>query len=165
MIIRRITPADCDAIAALEARLFATALDQPRLMALQTNPVFCGFVDLVPYQDQPQSTLADDLNSYLGGYLLATIIDDEAEILSIGVTPDRQRQGVGKRLLQRFFDYGASWNMATVLLEVAEDNLPALGLYRDFGFAEFGRRNGYYKHGNQKIDAIMMKWCRAEAFP
>ena len=55
-MIRRIAPADCDAIAALEARLFATALDQPRLMALQTNPVFCGFVDLAPYQDQPQST-------------------------------------------------------------------------------------------------------------
>ena len=163
-MIRRITPADCDAIAALEARLFATAFDQPRLMALQTNPVFCGFVDLAPYQDQLQSTLADDLNSYLGGYLLATIIDDEAEILSIGVTPDRQRQGVGKRLLQRFFDYGASRNMAKALLEVAEDNVAALELYHDFGFAEFGLRKNYYKQGNQKIDAIMMKWCRADAF-
>ena len=164
-MIRRIAPADCDAIAALEARLFATVLDQPRLMALQTNPVFCGFVDLALYQDQLQSTLADDLNSYLSGYLLATIIDDEAEILSIGVTPDRQRQGVGKRLLQYFFEHGASQNMTRVVLEVAEDNLSALGLYRDFGFAEFGRRKDYYKQGNQKIDAIMMKWCRAEAFP
>jgi [ribosomal protein S18]-alanine N-acetyltransferase len=164
-MIRPITSADCDAIAALEARLFATALDQPRLMAFQTNPVFFGFVDLAPDQDQPRSTLADDLNSYLGGYILATIIDDEAEILSIGVTPDRQRQGVGKRLLQRFFDYGFSRNMAEAMLEVAEDNLPALGLYNDFGFAEFGRRKDYYKQGNQKIDAIMMKWCRAEAFP
>ena len=164
-MIRCIAPADCDAIAALEARLFATALDQPRLMALQTNPVFCGFVDLVPDQDQAQSTLAGDLNSHLGGYLLATIIDDEAEILSIGVTPDRQRQGVGKRLLQRFFDYGASRNLAKAVLEVAEDNVPALGLYCDFGFVEFGRRKDYYKQGNQKIDAIMMKWCRAEAFP
>jgi ribosomal-protein-alanine N-acetyltransferase len=164
-MIRRITPADCDAIAALEARLFATALDQARLMGLQSNPVFCGFVDLVPDQDQPQSKSAGDLAPYLNGYLLATMIDGEAEILSIGVTPDRQRQGVGKRLLQHFFDHGASRNMAIITLEVAEDNLPALGLYRHFGFAEFGRRKGYYKRGNQKIDAIMMKWCRAEAFP
>ena len=164
-MIRRIAPADCDAIAALEARLFATALDQARLMALQANPVFCGFVDLVPEQDQPQSTSADDLASYLGGYLLATMIDDESEILSIGVTPDRQRQGVGKLLLQHFFEHGTSQNMTRVVLEVAEDNVPALGLYRDFGFAAFGRRKGYYKQGNQKIDAIMMKWCRAEAFP
>ena len=164
-MIRHVTPADCEAIAALEARLFATALDQQSLMALQTNPVFCGFVDLVPDQDQAQSTLAGDLNSHLGGYLLATIIDDEAEILSIGVTPDRQRQGVGKWLLQRFFDYGASRNIAKVLLEVAEDNVPAVRLYRGFGFVEFGRRKGYYKQGNRKIDAIMMKWCRAEAFP
>ena len=163
-MIRRITPADCDAIAALEARLFATALDQARLMGLQSNPVFCGFVDLVPDQDQPQSISAGDLAPYLNGYLLATMIDGEAEILSIGVTPDRQRQGVGKRLLQHFFEHGTSQNMTRVVLEVAEDNVPALGLYRDFGFAEFGRRKDYYKHGNQKIGAIMMKWCRAEAF-
>ena len=164
-MIRRITPADCDAIATLEARLFATALDQARLMGLQSNPVFCGFVDLVPDQDQPQSISAGDLAPYLNGYLLATMIDSEAEILSIGVTPDRQRQGVGKRLLQHFFDHGTSQKMARVLLEVADDNVPALGLYRDFGFVAFGRRKGYYKQGNQKIDAIMMKWCRAEAFP
>ena len=128
-MIRRIAPVDCDAIAALEARLFATALDQARLMALQANPVFCGFVDLVPEQDQPQSTSADDLASYLGGYLLAMMIDDEAEILSIGVTPDRQRQGVGKLLLQHFFEHGTSQNMTRVVLEVAEDNVPALGLF------------------------------------
>jgi len=164
-MIRRITPADCDAIATLEARLFATALDQARLMGLQSNPVFCGFVDLVPDQDQPQSISAGDLAPYLNGYLLATMIDSEAEILSIGVTPDRQRQGVGKWLLQHFFEHGISQKMARVVLEVAEDNVPALGLYRDFGFVEFGRRKGYYKQGNQKIDAIMMKWCRAEAFP
>ena len=164
-MIRRITPADFDAIAALEARLFATALDQARLMGLQSNPVFCGFVDLVPDQDQPQSISAGDLAPYLNGYLLATMIDSEAEILSIGVTPDRQRQGVGKRLLQHFFEHGTSQNMTRVVLEVAEDNVPALGLYRDFGFVEFGRRKGYYKQVDRNIDAIMMKWCRAEAFP
>ena len=164
-MIRHVAPADCDAIAALEASLFATALDQARLMALQANPVFCGFVDLVPDQDQPQSISSDNLGSYLNGYLLATMIDDEAEILSIGVTPDRQRQGVGKRLLQHFFEHGASQNMTRVVLEVAENNVPALGLYCDFGFVEFGRRKGYYKQGNRKIDAIMMKWCPTEAFP
>ena len=164
-MIRRIAPADCNAIAALEARLFATALDQARLMGLQSNPVFCGFVDLVPDQDQPQSISAGDLAPYLNGYLLATMIDDEAEILSIGVTPDRQRQGVGKRLLQRFFEHGTSQNMTRIVLEVAEDNVPAVRLYRDFGFVEFGRRKGYYKQGNWKIDAIMMKWCPTEAFP
>ena len=164
-MIRRITPADCDAIATLEARLFATALDQARLMGLQSNPVFCGFVDLVPDQDQPQSISAGDLAPYLNGYLLATMIDSEAEILSIGVTPDRQRQGVGKRLLQYFFEHGASQNLTRVVLEVAKDNVSALGLYRDFGFVEFGRRKDYYKQGNRKIDAIMMKWCPTEAFP
>ena len=164
-MIRRISPGDCDAIAALEARLFATALDKARVMALQANPVFFGFVDLVPDQDQTQSTSASDLALYLSGYLLATMIDYEAEILSIGVAPDRQGQGVGKRLLQHFFDYGVNQNMAKAVLEVAENNMPARKLYRYFDFAEFVRRKDYYKQGDHKIDAIMMKWCRAEAFP
>ena len=115
-MVRHIAPADCDAIAALEARLFATALDQARLMALQANPVFCGFVDLVTDQDQPQSISAADLASYLNCYLLTTIIYDEAEILSIGVTPDLQRQGVGKRLLQNFFEHGTRQNITRVVL-------------------------------------------------
>ena len=164
-MIRPIIPADYGAIAALEASLFATAFDQARLMALQTNPVFCGFVDLVLDQDQTKFTSADVFAPYIGGYLLAMMIDGEAEILSIGVTPDRQRQGVGKRLLQHFFEHGTSQNMTRVVLEVAEDNAPALGLYRDFGFVAFGRRKGYYKQGNRKIDAIMMRWCPTEAFP
>ena len=164
-MIRRITPGDCDAIAALEASLFATALDQARLMALQTNPVFWGFVELAPNQDQTKPASADDFATYIGGYLLAMMIDGEAEILSIGVTPDRQSQGVGKRLLQYFFEHGASQNMTRVVLEVAEDNLSAFGLYSDFDFVEFSRRKDYYKKVNRKINTNMMKWRRAEAFP
>ncbi|NBP48399.1 MAG: hypothetical protein EBU63_03275 [Alphaproteobacteria bacterium] len=67
-------------------------------------------------------------------------------------------------LLLQFMTHCRTFDVAVITLEVAADNLPALGLYRQHGFAEFGLRKGYYRHGNQKTDAIMMKCRITEAF-
>lgn len=167
--IRRLIKADCDIIADLEASLFATALDQPRLHALLKNPVFYGLVTVVPKDDTPNfanAALADKhrTRSHLTGYILATIIADEAEIISIAVDPDHQGRGIAGDLLLQFMTHCRTFDVAVITLEVAADNLPALGLYRQHGFAEFGLRKGYYRHGNQKTDAIMMKCRITEAF-
>ena len=167
--IRRLIKADCDVIADLEASLFATALDQPRLHALLKNPVFYGLVTVAPKDDAPNfanAALADKhrTRSHLTGYILATIIADEAEIISIAVDPDHQGRGIAGDLLLQFMTHCRTFDVAVITLEVAADNLPALGLYRQHGFAEFGLRKGYYRHGNQKTDAIMMKCRITEAF-
>ena len=167
--IRRLIKADCDVIADLEASLFATALDQPRLHALLKNPVFSGLVTVAPKDDTPNFAnvaLADKYRtrSHLTGYILATIIADEAEIISIAVDPDHQGRGIAGDLLLQFMTHCRTFDVAVITLEVAADNLPALGLYRQHGFAEFGLRKGYYRHGNQKTDAIMMKCRITEAF-
>ncbi len=172
--IRRLIKADCDVIADLEASLFATALDQPRLHALLKNPVFYGLVTFAPKDDTPKddtpnfanAALADKhrTRSHLTGYILATIIADEAEIISIAVDPDHQGRGIAGDLLLQFMTHCRTLDVVVITLEVAADNLPALGLYRQHGFAEFGLRKGYYRHGNQKTDAIMMKCRITEAF-
>ncbi|MFZ9134510.1 MAG: ribosomal protein S18-alanine N-acetyltransferase [Candidatus Puniceispirillaceae bacterium] len=167
--IRRLIKADCDVIADLEASLFATALDQPRLHALLKNPVFYGLVTVAPKDDTPNfanAALAEKhrTRSHLTGYILATIIADEAEIISIAVDPDHQGRGIAGDLLLQFMTHCRTFDVAVITLEVAADNLPALGLYRQHGFAEFGLRKGYYRHGNQKTDAIMMKCRITEAF-
>jgi len=167
--IRRLIKADCDVIADLEASLFATALDQPRLHALLKNPVFYGLVTVAPKDDTPNfanAALAEKhrTRSHITGYILATIIADEAEIISIAVDPDHQGRGIAGDLLLQFMTHCRTFDVAVITLEVAADNLPALGLYRQHGFAEFGLRKGYYRHGNQKTDAIMMKCRITEAF-
>lgn len=167
--IRRLIKADCDVIADLEASLFATALDQPRLHALLKNPVFYGLVTVAPKDKTPSfanAALTDKhrTRSHLTGYILATIIADEAEIISIAVDPDHQGRGIAGDLLLQFMTHCRTFDVAVITLEVAADNLPALGLYRQHGFAEFGLRKGYYRHGNQKTDAIMMKCRITEAF-
>ena len=74
-MIRAIDIVDCDAIAAIEAQTFNTALNRGRLLDLLKIPVFCGFVyDLNIFNSQKKF-------EGLAGYLLATTIVDEAEIL------------------------------------------------------------------------------------
>jgi ribosomal-protein-alanine N-acetyltransferase len=41
-------------------------------------------------------------------------------------------------------------------LEVAVDNAAALRLYRRAGFAEAGRRRGYYERPGGRVDALVL---------
>ena len=147
-MIRAIRTADCDAIAAIEAQTFNTALDREQLLTFMQMRAFCGFVDDINISNIPNTAVKQnnlDKPSDLTGYLLATIIVDEAEILAIAVSADYQRCGRGTGLLRHFLSHADAQNVKTVLLEVAADNLSALTLYHRNGFAEFGRRPSYYK--------------------
>ena len=153
-MIRKMRLADCDAIAVIEEQAFSTALDRGRLSALLNMTNFCGFVD--------DSNTSNTFNKIyrpreLVGYLLAMMIVDEAEILSIAVSSDHQKCGRGSELLQYFLTYIATQGIKAALLEVAADNVPALSLYNRLGFTEFGRRTAYYKRSDGRCDAIMMR--------
>ena len=159
-MIRAIRPADCDAIAAIEAQTFNTALDRRRLLTFMKMRAFCGFVDDTNMPDIPNTAVKRnnlDKPSTLAGYLLATTIVDEAEILSIAVSADHQKCGRGAGLLRHFLAYIVAQDVKTVFLEVAADNLSALTLYYRHGFAEFGRRPSYYRRSDGDCDAILMR--------
>ena len=159
-MIRAIRTEDCDAIATIEAQTFKTALDRRRLLNFMKMRAFCGFVDDATISNIPK--IADKLNNLdkpisLAGYLLATIIVDEAEILSLAVSANHQKCGRGARLLKHFLAYIGHQGVKSVSLEVAADNVSALTLYHRHGFAEFGRRLSYFKHSDGDCDAIMMR--------
>ena len=157
-MIRAIRTDDCEAIAAIEAQTFNTAFDRGSLLTFMKMRAFCGFVDdaNIPNTAYERNNL--DMSSNLVGYLLATIILDEAEILSIAVSSDHQNCGRGAGLLGHFLAYIDTQDVKTALLEVAADNVSALTLYHRHGFAEFGRRPSYYKRSYGDCDAIMMRW-------
>ena len=156
-MIRAIRTDDCEAIAAIEAQTFNTALDCGCLLTFMKMRAFCGFVDDANIPNTWDKRNNKDMSSNLAGYLLATIIMDEAEILSIAVSADHQKCGFGRGLLGYFLAYIATQDVKTVLLEVAADNVSALTLYHRHGFAEFGRRPSYYKRSDGYCDAIMMR--------
>ena len=81
----------------------------------------------------------------LAGFLLSRRAADEAEILTIAVAPRHRRRGVAGELLRRQMRRLAEAGAARLFLEVAEDNVAALALYKSLGFREEGRRKGYYR--------------------
>lgn len=81
---------------------------------------------------------------------------DEAELLTIAVAPEAQRRGTGRRLLDRLHARLAADGTRRIFLEVAETNAAARALYLKAGYAETGRRRGYYSEASPTIDAILM---------
>ncbi|MEL7027330.1 MAG: GNAT family N-acetyltransferase [Pseudomonadota bacterium] len=92
------------------------------------------------------------------GFVLGRTVENEAELLTLAVDPNHQRQGHGKILLKRFETEAALRHAQTAFLEVARDNGPAISLYLEAGWTEAGRRPDYYPRGKRGfIDALIMR--------
>ena len=79
------------------------------------------------------------------------IILDEADIMNIVTKKNKRNQGFAKFLLNELITIAEEQNCKTITLEVDENNLPAIKLYKDFEFKEVGKRKNYYKNGNTAI--------------
>ena len=88
------------------------------------------------------------------GYAGLIAYPDEAHVATIGVAAARQGEGIGALLLDELLAE-ADRRSPVVLLEVRADNELAQGLYRRRGFAEIGRRRGYYQPSG--TDAVVMR--------
>lgn len=86
------------------------------------------------------------------------VVLDEAELLTIGVMPSAQRQGIGEATLRELMSRLVDEKIARCFLEVRESNLRAQRLYAKIGFQVVGRRRDYYRHGEGREDAILMRW-------
>ena len=89
-------------------------------------------------------------------FVLWRVAVDEAEILTICVSPESRRRGLGRWLLDRAWDRARAQGAAQLILEVAIDNHPALALYKAAGFQATGRRPRYYKTDHGIVDALIM---------
>ena len=70
---------------------------------------------------------------------------DSSEILTFGVDPKNRDKGYGAALLGAALERAASGGAAQTLLDVRQDNIPAISLYRRAGFERIGKRKNYYK--------------------
>lgn len=76
----------------------------------------------------------------------------EYEVHTIGVDPDYQSHGIGRRLLEHLLDFADG---GAVFLEVRTDNSAAIGLYESTGFVTIGLRKRYYRVSG--ADAFTMR--------
>jgi mycothiol synthase len=69
------------------------------------------------------------------GYCWLKVEDGVGEFYVVGVDPDRQGEGLGRRLMDAGFARLAARGIPTAALYVEADNVPAVNLYRSLGFA------------------------------
>jgi ribosomal-protein-alanine N-acetyltransferase len=91
------------------------------------------------------------------GFILVRIVADEAEVLTFCVAEGVRRGGLGSALLEEACNIVQRRGGVQIFLEVSQDNLAALTLYRKCGFAEVGRRAAYYRQGSLAADALVMR--------
>ena len=137
--IRRAEIVDAPAIAAIHATSFDEPWTAEAFAVLLAQPGVAGWL----WGDPP------------AGLLLVRAAADEAEILTVAVTPDARRQQGAHLMIAGALRVLAQGMTHRLFLEVATDNTAALALYRREGFAPCGRRPGYYANG--KTDAIIME--------
>ena len=92
------------------------------------------------------------VNRQIVGFIIGTIYRERnvlsGHILTIDVLPEHRRKGIGLKLLQEMEKIFKEKNIKTCCLEVREDNIAALALYRKLGYVEVGKLKNYYRSAN-----------------
>ena len=115
------------------------------------RPQFVGFATIG----------SDSLSTSLEAVLIAQVLEQQAEIITLAVHPERRRQGLARRLIKELTKTLANNPEQRILLEVAANSFPARKLYESMGFQVFHRRPGYYpgyyNDRSGSADALLME--------
>lgn len=87
------------------------------------------------------------------GFAGILLIIDQVNIMNIAVKKDKRNFGIGSSLLEEIIRYSKIHNATSITLEVNEKNIPAIKLYKKYGFKQVGLRRKYY---NNEDNAILM---------
>lgn len=143
-MIRLATPADLDAIMAIEQASFPTDAWSSETMAAELAGEHSHY--LVDEED-------GDVVGYAG--LRAMRGSPDADIQTIALLEAHRGAGRGRALLTALLVEASVRRAREVFLEVRADNPGAQGLYASEGFTELGRRPRYYQPDG--VDAIVMR--------
>lgn len=98
-------------------------------------------------------------NNEIVGFAGIKILFDEADIMNIVVKKDYRNKGIGSILLENLILLSKKLCLNSLSLEVNEENIPAINLYKKQGFKNIGIRKNYY---NEKNGIIMKKNLKQE---
>ncbi len=87
------------------------------------------------------------------GFAGILVIQDTADIMNIVTKKDKRGLGIASKMLEHLINLAKCENCSNITLEVNENNLPAISLYKKFHFEKVGLRKRYY---DNKYDAIIM---------
>ena len=92
------------------------------------------------------------------GIALGRAAAGEGELMTLAVSPEARRQGIGAALLEAFEAAARTAGARMLFLEVAESNTSARALYARAGWVAAGRRPRYYAapSGGSAVDALVL---------
>jgi [ribosomal protein S18]-alanine N-acetyltransferase len=145
-LIRRASPADLEAILAIEQ-----ACDEAPHWS---RPSWLEALSEGEGNEPTRASFLAEGNSGIIGFSVVSCTGELAELESIAVSKPARCQGIGKALCRQGMDWSRDLGAAVIELEVRASSDGALALYRLLGFVEQGRRRGYYR--NPAEDAVLM---------
>jgi ribosomal-protein-alanine N-acetyltransferase len=113
-----------------------------------------NFIDSLAARYPAEMLLAD---GQVVGYYVAMGGVDEMHLLNLTVAPAWQGRGLGRGMLDALVGSCRDRGARHLWLEVRESNARARAIYERYGFADVGRRRGYYPapRGTRE-DAVVM---------
>ena len=94
-------------------------------------------------------------NDVLVGVITCSKGLDDADIEGVVSRTDYRGKGIATALISQLISHLKSQNIDRILLEVRENNLPAINLYKKMGFETISVRKGYYADGENAL--VMIK--------
>ena len=84
-------------------------------------------------------------------YACFQVVLDEAELLRLATAPEARRRGLGAALIDYGIQHLVQEGVRRLFLEVREDNHAARTLYEGLEFHLEGRRDAYYRDGENAL--------------
>ena len=92
-------------------------------------------------------------NDEIVGFFGIKVILDEAEIMNIVTKKSERNKKIASQMMDFLIDYCKQNKIKLINLEVNEENIIAINLYKKYNFKQVGLRKKYYNGTN---DAILM---------
>ncbi|HWC18760.1 MAG TPA: ribosomal protein S18-alanine N-acetyltransferase [Terriglobales bacterium] len=94
--------------------------------------------------------------AHLLGFLVASTATLEWELENIAVAPAERHRGIGRSLMNALIASAQAGGALEIRQEIRASNLAAQRLGHELGFAQEGRRPGYYCDPDE--DALLFKY-------
>jgi ribosomal-protein-alanine N-acetyltransferase len=92
------------------------------------------------------------------GFGIVRILGEEAEIITLAVLPEHQKQGIGKAVTKAMLRLAEGQGVKSVFLEARKSNEAAQALYANAGFEIISMRKDYYSNpAGSSEDAVIMR--------
>lgn len=142
--IKKITQQNRNCVFKLYQQIYSTNRNSAAFFEIMNKPSHIGFSGYV--------------NNKLICFISAYHVLDEIDIIELCVAQKMRRQSIGFELVTYLQRHCIKNEIEKIFLDVAKNNIAAIGLYEKAGFNKVRVRKNYYKLGSFSIDAYGYCW-------